>query len=134
MTSPPPLLSMQKALTPSTASTAARGVAAGEEPHVRQHWDRIRRASEELTRSLKVGSFVIPSKRDPRLLDSLVKQMGREGVVEACAKLAEASGLPIECTPMSGSVLTQRLAVAARGDASFHLEEVARLLSMRSCT
>lgn len=78
---------------------------------------------------------VVESKRDQRLRDWLVEQVGHEGIVEACAKLAGARRTyPSNVAKVFGLVPPQRLAVAARADASAHLEEIARQLGVRSCT
>ena len=94
------------------------------------------RTSVKLTRSLDVGLIVVESKRDQRVRDRLVEQLGHEGLIKACANLAGArrTYLPIE--RRQGVVIgaAQRLAVAARGDVSAHLEEIASMLGVRSCT
>ncbi len=78
---------------------------------------------------------VVESKRDQRVLDWLVEQVGHEGVAEACAKLAGARrAYPSNIAKVLGLEPPQRLAVAARTDAAAHLEEIARLLGVRSCT
>lgn len=78
---------------------------------------------------------VVESKREQCVLNLLVEQVGHEGVAEACAKLAgERRTYPSNVTKVSELVPPQRLAVAARADASTHLEEIADLLRVRSCT
>ena len=75
------------------------------------------------------------SKRDQRALDRLVEKVGHEGVAEACAKLAGARRIyPSNIAKVLRLMPPQKLAVAARADASAHLEEIARPLEVRSCT
>jgi len=78
---------------------------------------------------------VVGSKRDQRVRDWLVGQVGHEGAIEACANLAGARPTnPSNVSKVLGLVPLQRLAVAAKVDASAHLEGLARVLGMRSCT
>lgn len=78
---------------------------------------------------------VVESKRDQRVLDWLVEQVGHEGVADACSKLAGARrAYPSNVAKALGLKPPQQLAVAARTDAKAHLEEIARLLGVRPCT
>jgi hypothetical protein len=78
---------------------------------------------------------VVESKRDQRVLDWLVEQVGHQGVAEACAKLPGARrAYPSNIAKALGLKPPQQLAVAAKDDAKVHLEEIARLLGVRSCT
>jgi hypothetical protein len=79
--------------------------------------------------------IVVESKRDQRVPDLLAEQVGHEDLAETCAKLADALRIySSNVAKMLGLVPHQRLAAAAKADASAHLEEIARLLGMRSCT
>ncbi|PZO07981.1 MAG: cryptic plasmid protein A [Lysobacteraceae bacterium] len=78
--------------------------------------------------------ILVESKRDQRVLDWLVEQVGHEGVAEACSKLAGARrAYPSNIAKVLGLEPPQRLAVAARSDAAFHLAEIARILGVRLC-
>lgn len=71
--------------------------------------------------------IVVESKRDQRVRNWLVEQVGHAGVIEASAKLARPRRTyPSNIPNVFGLVRPQRLEAAATADASDHLE--------RSCT
>lgn len=78
---------------------------------------------------------VVETKRDQRVLDWLLEQVGHEGVAEGCSKLAGGRrAYPSNIAKALGLVPPKRLALATKADAAVHLEEIARLLGVRKCT
>lgn len=107
----------------------------GEVPFFREPRRRIGHTSAALTQPLEVGLVVVQSKRDQHVRDWPAEQVGHQGVVEACGKLAGAHRTaPTNAAEVLGLVSPRRLAVAAKADASTDIEVIARLLKVRSCT
>ncbi len=78
---------------------------------------------------------VVETKRDQRVPDWLLEQVGHESVAEGCSKLAGARrACPSNIAKALGLVPPKRLALATKADAVVLLEEIARLLGVRQCT
>ncbi len=77
---------------------------------------------------------VIESKRDQRVLDWLVEQVGHEAVAHACSKLAGSrKAYPSNIAKVLGLDPPSLLKLACEADSRRHLAEIARLLAVRSC-
>ena len=78
---------------------------------------------------------IIESKRDQRVFDWLVREVGAEAIARACMELAGARRpYPSNVAKVLGLVPPKQLVVASREDAAAHLAEIARLLGIRSCS
>lgn len=78
---------------------------------------------------------IVESKRDQRVLEWLVEQVGHESVARACSEIVGSRrAYPSNIAKVLGLVPPKQLAVAARADVSVHLETIARLLGVHSCS
>lgn len=77
-------------------------------------------------------NLIVESKRDQRVLDWLVSQVGEEAVANACKHLAGARrAYPSNLAKVLGLRPPADLALASREDVQRHLEAIARLLDVR---
>lgn len=77
--------------------------------------------------------LVIESKRDQRVLDWLVGEVGHEAVAEAASQLAGSRrAYPSNVAKALGLTPPDRLKLATPADTAAHLEEIRRLLSAQS--
>ena len=76
--------------------------------------------------------LVIESKRDQRVLEWLIAQVGIEAVAEACGRLAGMRrAYPSNVAKVLGLSPPTELALASREDAQRHLDAIARILGRR---
>lgn len=76
---------------------------------------------------------IVESKRDQRVLDWLVEQVGYQAIVQAEAALAGARlPYPSNLAKALGLVPPEKLKYASQEDVAGHIEEIRRILGMRS--
>jgi hypothetical protein len=76
-------------------------------------------------------AVIIESKRDQRILDWLISQVGEAAVMGACDRLSgQRRTYPSNLAKALGLVPPKELAPAAKDDARRHLDEIARHLGI----
>lgn len=75
-------------------------------------------------------NLIVESKRDQRVLEWLVSQVGEDAIANACTQLAGARKLYVSnIAKVLGLRLPTELALTSRDEAQRHLEVIRKLLS-----
>lgn len=84
---------------------------------------------DSLTSSRIIVNLIVESKRDQRVLDWLVSQVGEEAIANACKQLAGSRKLYVSnIAKVLGLCPPAELAVTSREEAHGHLEVIHKLL------
>lgn len=76
--------------------------------------------------------LIVESKRDRRVLDWMVAQVGYEAVAEACGQLVGMRrAYPSNVAKVLGLKPPKELALSSREDAKHHLDAITRVLGAR---